>query len=1211
MPVSGTLVSETRQACAELRSRLRAGERVRVEEILKERPDLARDENAILELILEEISTRQLLGQPLLLREWQERFPLLLPCVERRLRAAGIMSSELTTLSDSSPWTNGPPPGSRTQGALPKIGNYQILEELGRGGMGVVYKAKQPSLSRLVAIKMILAGEHAGVRERARLRTEAEAAAQLIHPNVVQIYEIGEHEGLPYVAMEYIGGGSLGRMLRGTPQPYRWSARLTETLARTIHVAHLRGIVHRDLSPSNILMTMDGTAKITDFGLAKFLFDEESSSLSGAIVGTPSYMAPEQVSNQGKPVGPGVDIYALGALLYEMVTGVAPFRGLTPMETLCQVVEGEVVPPSKLRRGVPFDLETICLKCLDRDPARRYATAEELADDLKRFQEQRPIRAHRASRFRRALQWARRKPVIAGLVTVSVVLFFSLIGVIASYSLYLRETNRQLERDIAHEARLNRVISIQRDRLKREQHLARRHWYAAQLNLISHSLDSVQSDVGLELLEAMRGNLAAEDSLGFEWHYLDRLSHRQGWLLDGHRATVSCLEISRDGRTLVSGDEEGYLMIWDILSRRPAVSMTERHWQPIQNLALWCDASGKAVLIASLSESNGENMELKLWNAASGQLLHSYRIDLSTASDLAFSQDGRILAITGISLVHEGAEALSLHVDPTRGQVAWEERRMGVVRQEFSPDGRWHAVGLEDGRVSLIDGSSQTEVPLECPDTAPIVTMAFSSKGDRLAVGRQNGSVTIWDPNQRTILGHFADVETPPRLLAFAKGGAVLLICEGNDTLVAREVRQGGTRRVCPELGGEIRSMSVSPDGETVALGGHNLPPTLLEVDTFLKRNSFPANRRETQDIRFSPDGTMVFVSCETPQVRIWSLVPKPDNRLALTGHEGGTNALAFTPDSSLLVSVGKDSLVKIWDPGSGRELASLAGHAAEITCVASFADAQRFVTAGLDGTVRVWDWKRGTDDPERIAVTSSEIGRFDEPLYGLAIAPDGESLAVAGGTGVLHILGLSQPGHHWSRRGHDKPILWLSYSPCQSYLASASSDRAVGIWSAKDLAFVDLKRFSGIMRTGAFAPNSLYLAVGGETSSVTLLSTTSADNRILPGHPRTVRCIAFSPDSRIVATGADDRRVRLWDLSTGLLYYALRGHSAPIQGLAFSRSGSILASCDQNGIIRLWHADEPKHTEPERPEGTGAFLPASPMKTPEVEDQTPTRDAG
>ena len=384
---------------------------------------MARNDEAVLELIHAEVSTRNDMGQRPTLEEWEERFPRLLPRMEQIVSLRSVFDSEMPTLSDSSAGTADPLASVQAPDGRLRIGNYQILQEIGRGGMGVVYKARQANLSRIVALKMILAGEHAGLRERARLRNEAQAAAQLMHPNVVQIFEIGEHEGLPFLAMEYVAGGNLTRTLRAMPQAFRWSARLTETMARAIHVAHLRGIVHRDLNPSNILIALDGTPKISDFGLAKFLVDDKGLSLSGVILGTPSYMAPEQVSGNGQTIGPGTDVYALGALLYEMLTGAAPFRGFTPMETLCQVMDAELVPPSRLRHGVPEDLETICLKCLDRDPARRYSSAEDLAEDLRLYQENQPIRARRTSKFRQALQWTRREPQAARLLVTCFLLF--------------------------------------------------------------------------------------------------------------------------------------------------------------------------------------------------------------------------------------------------------------------------------------------------------------------------------------------------------------------------------------------------------------------------------------------------------------------------------------------------------------------------------------------------------------------------------------------------------------------------------------------------------------------------------------------------------------------------------------------------------------------------------------------------------------------
>jgi serine/threonine-protein kinase len=266
---------------------------------------------------------------------------------------------------------------------------YEILEELGRGGMGVVYKARQTALGRIVALKMILHADHAGLEARARFIAEAEAVARFQHPHIVQIFEIGEAGGLPYFSLEFCPGGSLDRKLGGTPLPADEAARLAETLARAIEAAHRAQVVHRDLKPANVLLTAEGEPKVTDFGLAKKL-DVQGQTQSGAVMGTPSYMAPEQAGGQ-KDLGPAADVYALGAVLYKLLTGRPPFKAATALDTILQVVNEEPVPPQRLHSKVPRDLETICLKCLQKQPGRRYVSAEALADDLHRFRAGEPI----------------------------------------------------------------------------------------------------------------------------------------------------------------------------------------------------------------------------------------------------------------------------------------------------------------------------------------------------------------------------------------------------------------------------------------------------------------------------------------------------------------------------------------------------------------------------------------------------------------------------------------------------------------------------------------------------------------------------------------------------------------------------------------------------------------------------------------------------
>ncbi len=311
----------------------------------------------------------------------------------RKKPAEPLADAETATVLPGSPETIKPRAVDFSK-ARPEVVGYEILGELGRGGMGIVYQARHLTLNRLVALKMILAGGHAGEHELARFRSEAQAVARLHHPNIIQIFEVGE-SGQPYFSLEFCEGGSLAQQLDGTPLPPVKAAELVEMLAKAMDAAHRAGIVHRDLKPANILLTADGTPKVTDFGLAK-QFDVGGQTASGAVLGTPSYMAPEQAGGKGKTVGPAADVYALGAILYELLTGRPPFKAATPLETVLQVVSDDPAPPRQLNAAVPKDLEAICLKCLQKDPARRYASAGELADDLTRFRSGEPVAAQQS-----------------------------------------------------------------------------------------------------------------------------------------------------------------------------------------------------------------------------------------------------------------------------------------------------------------------------------------------------------------------------------------------------------------------------------------------------------------------------------------------------------------------------------------------------------------------------------------------------------------------------------------------------------------------------------------------------------------------------------------------------------------------------------------------------------------------------------------------
>jgi serine/threonine-protein kinase len=380
-------------------------------------PDEPRVQELLDELLDKEATPEEVCGA----------FPELLPVVRERWRQICRARAELDAFLPVSLHGITPtmPPEEL---CLPRVPGYEVDAMLGHGGMGVVFRARQLCLGRLVALKMTLAGAYAGSHERQRFRREAEAIAALRHANVVQVYDVGDWAGRPYYTMELIEGGSLAQRLAGTPQPAHQASALLATLAEAMHTAHQGGIVHRDLKPANILFTLDGTPKVTDFGLARRLEGGAGLTLSGVPLGTPSYMAPEQARGQSRAVGPAVDVYALGAILYELLTGRPPFRAETPAETVLQVIGQEAVPPARLNAKVPRDLETVCLKCLQKEPHRRYASAAALADDLRRFEEGRPIRARPLGLAARSWRWGRRNPAAAALIAMGLALVGLVIG---------------------------------------------------------------------------------------------------------------------------------------------------------------------------------------------------------------------------------------------------------------------------------------------------------------------------------------------------------------------------------------------------------------------------------------------------------------------------------------------------------------------------------------------------------------------------------------------------------------------------------------------------------------------------------------------------------------------------------------------------------------------------------------------------------------
>jgi eukaryotic-like serine/threonine-protein kinase len=533
------------RVCEEFEASWQAGRQPRIEDHLDAESDDVRPV-LLRELVALEIIYRRKNGEGVARAEYRARFPgnaSLVDSVFDSLDQSNPLHPTITLVPDKE--TLGADPlirsaldaGSAPSATLPQVAGYEIESVLGWGGMGIVYKARQRELGRTVALKMILAGPHARPDELERFRSEAAAVAQLQHPNIVQIYEVGEQDGLPYFSLEYIDGGNLAQELRMGPLPALSAAELVETLARAMHVAHQRGIVHRDLKPANILLhaadcilqapkhsptgkLQPAVPKITDFGLAKRLDSDGRATRSGVPIGTPSYMAPEQAGGKSKLIGPAADVYALGAILYHTLTGQPPFKGPTPLDTVLLVLHREPTPPRQLQPRVPRDLGIICLKCLEKGIGKRYTSAEALADDLRRFRKREPILARPTHFWERAAKWTRRRPAAAMLVVVLVLAVLGSIGQAAWYAIDLQSKYSQARFDAAdahrkvqQAERRAALASLQAEVRSLEEQgrkaLADKDWQNARV-LLSSALAKIDSESADESLLSRVADLQQE-----------------------------------------------------------------------------------------------------------------------------------------------------------------------------------------------------------------------------------------------------------------------------------------------------------------------------------------------------------------------------------------------------------------------------------------------------------------------------------------------------------------------------------------------------------------------------------------------------------------------------------------------------------------------------------------------------------------------------
>jgi eukaryotic-like serine/threonine-protein kinase len=954
-------------------------------------------------------------------------------------------------------------PSDTRDASIRYFGDYELQGEVGRGGMGVVYKARQQSLQRIVALKLIAPEHLASPKAVERFHAEAEAAANLDHPNIVPVFESGAHEGRHYFSMKLIEGQSLAQRLEEFRLPTarsktglvsgsgahvgdrpRHIARFLAKVADAIHYAHQRGILHRDLKPGNILIDAAGEPQVTDFGLAKRLESDSSLTLSGEAVGTPAYMAPEQAAGKTRQMTIGADIYSLGAVLYELLTGHPPFRRETSIETLHALLHEEPAAPRALNRAVPRDLETICLKCLEKEPARRYTNAHALAEDLWRFVNGEPVQARPIGAAGRVGRWCRRKPALAAsLALLQLVLVAGLAGILLEW----------------RQAKNNELM-------------ARQSLYAADISLAQQALAADNLKQALDLLQKHRPKPGESDLRGFEWRYLwQQCRSDELFSLVGHQKSVDSVAFSPDGKMLATGSS-GYstVAIWDLAARRAIATLTN-HADSVHSVTF--SPSGDLLAMASLKE-------LWLWNTKTFQPLRS----LPEATLKArFSPNGKYL-------VAEMTNGVVLRDTETWGAV----RKLGIAGLQLlpyddwcvatglavSPDSRRIAVACDEGiKLLRIPDLQETAMLRDSlPRARPI---AFSPDGRTIAASARGHTMKVWDveTGQQTKLfsGHSDSVFG----VAFSPDGRKLATASGDQTVKLWETATGQLIRTFRGHADEVDDVAFSPEGKLLAtvskdgavkvwdaLGSSNQAGDFAGVQPFgfdcegnfvgqWTNGTFRAFDTEssqplsnwafTNALSYHPFGAVLADGRTAAFARRWASDPSEalgielwdlNRGQLLFSHPDAVWRFAFSGEAGLLATGAGDQSVSLWRiPGGTREC--VVTNAGLIVDLSRHGTMLATLVKVREGEINLWsvEGQRAERGPT-LAASYLTDAKF---------SPDGRLLAAGMNDGLIRLWALPSRQPIATLTGHKRGKIYLSFSSDGRTLASTSDDETIRLW--------------------------------------------------------------------------------------------------------------------------------------------------------------------
>lgn len=1111
-----------------------------------------------------------------------------------------------------------PPSSAASQ---PRFGRYEILGEIARGGMGVIYKAVDRQLDRLVALKLIKSGELADAEQIQRFQVEAKAAAQLDHPGIVPVYEVGQFGQQHFMAMAFIDGHSLWQEVKESPLAPKRAAQLMQQVAEAVQYAHERGIVHRDLKPQNILLTKDGQPKVTDFGLAKRQESDSSLTETGEALGTPSYMPPEQAQGKIKHVGPLSDVYSLGATLYCLLTGRPPFQAATQLETMLQVVEQEPVSPKSLNRAVSVDLETICLKCLEKDPAKRYATAGSLADDLGRYLNGEPIQARPVGRLEQVLKWIARKPVTAaayGLTALTTVLL--VIGVTISIFWRNAESARaeaETARNEAVEARQQTEVALQGEKSARTgEEQARteleeskaRNQYVLNVRLAPSLWDSGW------VTDARQALVDCPPALRqWEWKYYQRKFHTELATMEGHALRILDLKLSPDERYL--GTSRIGVRIWDASTGREATVLTD-----MRDVGDWISFSPDGSRLAAGSDNDfpGGNKRkdnvLFVWDLQRHQheLLLAQRDGIKS---IAYNPDGTRLA-AGLS---DGAVRLWNSPDLTEIPVKTKHLQ-AVDKMVFLANGQL-ASASQGGEIKLWETESGRELGAVRGPTARVALLVGSTDGRELASIFFDGTVKWWDVSTHRELASFK-LESPRRsgqsldvdwVDMSADQRRLVVRWDSTTNVKIFDARSGAALHQLTGLKGIPVSVKCSPENQRVVAGTQIGEIGIWDMFSGLHLGTFVGHVGKVFTFAFSRDGTRLYSGDSQGVARSWDLTAQPDvamfstpitaisfdGRLAaqvteqrvirlhnlITGEElvdtrgqtGVISKVAFDPFCRSLAAGEHEGTVQLWEFSKEVEPIALRGHSGRINCLEFSQDGRLLTSAGMDGTIKIWN-----------TTVAREIAAFQghaRPVLNVTFNSKGDRLASISSDGTVILWNVLDGQQILKHTWESPPGMYnhcpLIFSPDNAHLACARNERLT-IWDTTTLQEIRSVKTPHIVTSMAFSPDSRLLSYGGWFSRVHICDLPSRSTVAEIGSAK-YDLVRFSPDGTRLLTAAVDNSIRIWDTKSWQEVAALTGHQLPVFLLQYDANGNRLVSASPDGTVRSWIAEESLEAQAER----------------------------